>query len=246
MDIKDYYSFMIKPTENEIRNEGLIDKLCGIMTLKVPKNVFYENYGFDNSLNTGLITWKNQLIALKYYYATAKKYFKYYGKSEDYFKKSSFDYWCRKNIEIVIILLYSQYDKALNIVNSLFDLRVKRRSRFKFNIISQLEKISLTNSNINEFFNVLKKVDSDFNRLINDIRNNVIHNYCDLYPSFEINIDDKGKELWIRNDGITLEEGFTKIEECVNSLEILMVAINSELIKKYNNTESKDYNRTDL
>lgn len=73
MNNKDFYSFMLKPTEREIRNEVLIDKLYNMRTLDIPKNIFLKNYGRDSSLNTGLITWKNQLISLKYYYATAKK-----------------------------------------------------------------------------------------------------------------------------------------------------------------------------
>ncbi len=94
--------------------------------------------------------------------------------------------------------------------------------------------MAVLNSNVADFLSEFKKVDDNFGKIIKDIRNNVVHNYSDLYPSFEIEIADDGKELWVRNKVITLEEGFNKIEECVNWLEKLMLAINKELINRYN------------
>lgn len=233
MSDKDYYSFILKPTEKEIRNEGLIDKLWNIKILNIPNNPCYKKYGEDSNLNTGLKTWKNQLLALKYYYATAQKYFKYYKKSDDEFTKNAYDYWCRKNIEIVIILLSSQYDKSLIIINSLFDIRAERKIGFKSKILNELKALAVSDKNASIFFTKFKDIDDNFGTIINNIRNNVVHNYSDLYPSFEIKIDDSGKELWVRNDVITLEEGFNKIEECVNWLEKLMNAINAEVVSKY-------------
>lgn len=163
-----------------------------------------------------------------------KKNYKYYKKSNDKFKKDIYDYWCRKNIEIIIILLSSQYDKSLIIINSLFDIREKRKTGFRSKILKGLEKLAVLNSNVADFLSEFKKVDDNFGKIIKDIRNNVVHNYSDLYPSFEIEIADDGKELWVRNKVITLEEGFNKIEECVNWLEKLMLAINKELINRYN------------
>lgn len=230
----DFYDFLLKPTSNEIRKEKIVEKLEHIYTLNVPKNFLYKNYGIDNAINTGLKTWFNQLLALKYYYVLAKKYFKYYKKEDDNIAKDAYNYWCRKNIEIVIILLSSQYDKSLNIINCLFDLRVKRNSRFRANILKKLNEIRQNDLDINNFFDIFSKINSKFTSVVNNIRNNVIHNYSDLYPSFEIKIDNRtGKELWLKNDGISIEEGFDKIVECVNWLEKLMDAINEILIKRY-------------
>ena len=184
MNGKDYYSFMLSPTENEIRNEGIIDKLWNIRTLNVPNNVLYENYGYDTALNSSLMTWKNQLLSLKFYYATAKKYYKYYNKSEDELKKDVYDYWCRKNMEIVIILLSSQYDKSLNIINILFNIGAKRKIGFKDSILRELRNKATTDSNVATFVAEFEDIDNNFGEIIRNIRNNVIHNYSAFYPSF--------------------------------------------------------------
>ncbi len=42
MNNKDFYSFMLKPTEREIRNEVLIDKLYNMRTLDISKNIFFK------------------------------------------------------------------------------------------------------------------------------------------------------------------------------------------------------------
>ena len=69
----DFYDFLLKPTSNEIRKEKIVEKLEHIYTLNVPKSFLYKNYGIDNAINTGLKTWYNQLLAIKYYYVLAKK-----------------------------------------------------------------------------------------------------------------------------------------------------------------------------
>lgn len=233
MEEFDYYSFMLSPTAKEIRNEGIIDKLWNIRTLNVPNNIFYKNYGYDTALNSALNTWKNQLLSLKFYYATAKKYYKYYNKTEEQGKKDIYDYWCRKNMEIIIILLSSQYDKALNIINILFHIGAERKLGFKDKILRELNDKAIEDSNVATFVAAFEEIDNNFGEIIKNIRNNVVHNYSEFYPSFEIKIDN-GKEFWYRNDVITLSAGFNKIEECVNWLEKLMFAINTEVYNKYN------------
>lgn len=228
---KDLFDYIITPTDREYRKENIIDDISFIPRLIIPNNAYFMNHR-DYLINDAIVNYNNETVVAKMFYANMMKYEKYYEKTKD----ENYDFWARKYGEQLIKELYSIYDKSIHIVNYLFDLKVLPDLNFKKNVRELLKNEDKT------FYKVFIKVFSKlYGKSNNVIRDDITHNFSNLFFRYVPNYDDNKETGWYIEESLSFEDYKNKIDEiCLLLVENRNIIIN-KLASIYPQKGTKEY-----
>lgn len=214
---KDLIDYIRTPTKKEYRKDSVIDEIYGMPRLNIPKNTLL--FKLDNHLiDSAIVNYNNEVLMTKIYYANMVKYQKYYQKNNDY----NYDFLARKNGELLIREFYSIYDKSMHILNYLMKLKVSPGTGFNQNVLKRIRKHD------EKFYKELKDIYDELFNKNNILRNDITHNFSNLFFRYkEMDSDDGKGTVWYAEDPI----GYDEYKEKIDKISKLL-AKNKQLIMK--------------
>lgn len=226
MKDEELYTYVKQISKNNFEKEYNIDKIKINREAKI-RNVFCSiSEPQIVKIDDALLNWNNCFIFVKYTYIQMLNYKDYLEHSHSKEEHYAYDYWYRKHIEETFKGIQTLYDKSFHIIKYLFNLDVLDKNGFIVNVINKLKEIDEIQ------YKKLQQINKRYSEVILKIRNNIEHNFSELFPIFEYNIGN-GNSRFCTSSIISTNQALVSIEKIIKILETEKVFIRKNLTKKF-------------